>query len=637
MLGELDVVRTCALLHDIGKLECWAKRKPWSEHAFYTYKLIKDCLGEDIAVHAMRHHTGPSYADEYRPKNDIERIICLADNIASGADRPEEPVSGSFIPSPPIELTHVLSKDYIRRRLDSADLAFLSQKIASELGNLQEAFAEDSRAVYNKLFSILDNSDLRFVPADTRKPINDVSLWDHLKLTAAFATCIYLGGGWKGDNPANYRFALLSGDADRISSFINESLRLPDLNARSRLIQDAAAVAYRSLCNSLGPECVLFAGGGSFLALAPPNLADAALKNAKSGFEATTEGRVSITVSPPVVFSGDEFQKDFGRIWEACQHRMRLAKSRRIIIPKVAVDEGAEVCDVCGKDPWVRQDKLKILPVNAAPRHERLCEFCWLMREKGRDEKDKKVRLDDLKKESNFVACIRADGDDIGKLLSGKAFKERKKSTPSRISTLSNIIHRTCKEFDEIVKRFNGKCVFAGGDDLLAFVPGEVALATSREIALKFNEIMAKRCTISVGVVIFHFKLPVYAGLEAANMLLSKLKEGNKGKIAYTVVGSTGLTKQEIVNNIRIRTLDGISMTLNIINFLLKCEASSSNLWKIVSVAAENKVKAKALIRNLISKFKVPLYDGKLLLRYIDTEFFSDAFLLFNLLFKKRE
>ena len=626
MSNELDVVRTCALLHDIGKLECWAKRKPWSEHAFYTYKLVKDCLGEEIAAHAMRHHTGPYYPDEYRPKTDIERIICLADNIASGADRPEEPVSGSFIPSPPIELTHVLSKDYVRRRLDSADLAFLSQKIASELGNLQEAFAEDSRAVYNKLFSILDNSDLRFVPADTRKPINDVSLWDHLKLTAAFATCIYLGGGWKGDNPANYRFALLSGDADRISSFINESLRLPDLNARSRLIQDATAVAYRSLCSSLGPECVLFAGGGSFLALAPPNLADAALKDAKSGFESATEGRVSMTVSH-VVFGGDEFQKDFGKIWEACRRQMRLAKGRRILIPKIAIDEGAEVCDVCRKDHWVREDELKILAVDAAPRRERLCEFCWLLREKG-----KGIWLNDLKDESNFVACIRADGDDIGKVLAGKVFKEEgKASTPSRVSTLSGTIHRVCEvEFREIVERFGGKCVFAGGDDLLAFVPGRAALEASRAIAAKFSEMMAGKCTMSAGVSIFHYRLPVYVGVESAGVLLSKAKQEGKNRVAYAVIGGSGVTGSEL-EKVKSWEWDKLDIILRIVESMRRSDIASTQLRRVARIAAVNPVRAEAYIEHLMGKEVIDWKEGERLLSYLESGLLSEAFLFYNL------
>jgi HD superfamily phosphodiesterase len=123
---DLDVVRVSALLHDVGKLDCWANRKPWSEHVYYTYKFVRACLGEELAVYAMRHHVGSSYGEEYRPKTLVEKIVCLADNLASGADRRETPESGSYVPSPPVELTHLLNSDVVRRSMDSAELAYVS-------------------------------------------------------------------------------------------------------------------------------------------------------------------------------------------------------------------------------------------------------------------------------------------------------------------------------------------------------------------------------------------------------------------------------------------------------------------------------------------------------------------------------
>jgi len=188
---ELNVLRTCAILHDVGKLECWANRKPWSEHAYYTYKFAKACLGEKLATHAMRHHTGPSYSDDYRPQTDVEKAVCLADNLSSGADRREEPSRGPPTPSPPIKLTHILSKSKVRKSLEARDLAYISNGLSSKMGDLVREFIQQPKTTYLKIFGILNESDLRFVPADTREPINDVSLWDHLKLTAAFATCIW--------------------------------------------------------------------------------------------------------------------------------------------------------------------------------------------------------------------------------------------------------------------------------------------------------------------------------------------------------------------------------------------------------------------------------------------------------------
>ena len=634
-MNQLEVVRTCALLHDIGKLECWAQREILSEHTRYTYNFVRKCLGETLAEHARRHHIEPFYPEEDKPANEIEQILCLANNLAAGSEREWKSIDSISAPPLPIKLTHVFSNKVIRNELDEAKLTNLSQALAKRLEGLEKDFSENPKQCYFKIFGILEESGLHLVPAEASELMNDVSLWNHLKLTAAFATCIYLEGGWKGYNLQDYKFALLSGDADKISSFVNTSLRLPDLNARSNLIIKATNKVRDFLKDFLGPECIVFAAGGSFLAFCPPRLVDAALEGAKKSFEAVSDGRVSITVSH-VIMSGDELRRDFGKVWKESQRRMRLEKSKRLLVPEVEeeVEEGVEVCDVCRRRAWVKEDERKILRIDASPRPERLCDFCSKLREKG-----KGVWLNDLKGESNFVACIKADGDDIGRVLTGKIFDELgKASTPSRIETLSNIIHNTCeKEFRGIIKKFSKResVVYAGGDDLLAFVPGEAALKASKEIALKFREEMANKCTLSAGVAIFHYRLPVYAGLEAANLLMSKLKEGNKGKIAYAVIRSTGSTKSELMQSIRILTLEQLDTTLNIIRFLEKCEASASQLWKIISVAAKNEVKVKALVRNLIGKFKVPLNDGKILLQFLETGLFSDAFFLFNL-FKER-
>jgi CRISPR/Cas system-associated protein Cas10 (large subunit of type III CRISPR-Cas system) len=625
-LSELEVIRTCALLHDIGKLECWANRKPWSEHTFYTYKFVRNCLGEEIAVHAMRHHVGTSYSDEYRPRTEVEKIVCLADNLASGADRREEPNRGPFVPSPPIELTHVLSTETVRRKLEARDLAYLSQKISKDLDNLEGDFAENPKATYIKIFNILNESELSFVPADTRKPINDVSLWNHMKLTAAFATCIYLSGGWRGMEPKKYEFALLSGDADRISSFINESLRLPDLNARSKLIVEAVEKVREFLSDLLGPECILFAAGGSFLALCPLGLVKNALNEAKKSFEALSGGRLSITVSY-IATSGDEFQKTFGNLWEKSQQQMRLEKSKRFLVREIFLDEGVDACDVCRIRSWTKEDEHTVLPIDASPRYERLCDSCWKLREEG-----KGVWLNDLKDKSNFVACIRADGDDVGRVLAGKTFKElNKSSTPSRISTLSDIIHGTCeREFKKIVKGLGGRLVFAGGDDLLAFVPGMFALEASKTIALRFWEKMAGKCTMSAGVAIFQYKLPVYVGVEAAGYLLSKAKEEGKNKVAFAVIGGSGVTPNEL-EIVRPRSWEELDVILETVSFMRKSGFASSQLRRIASVATDNPEKAEVLIKYSMGRGAIDWYDGKKLLSYLKSGLLGDAFVIYNL------
>lgn len=625
------MVRVSALLHDVGKLECWANRKPWSEHAYYTYRFVRACLGGDIAIHAMRHHVGSSYSEEYRPKNLVEKIVCLADSLASGADRREVPESGSYLPSPPVELTHVLSSEVVRCAMDSARLAYISQTLLKALGNLEEAFQKDSTCTYRRIFDTFNNnSALRLVPADTRRPINDVSLWNHLKLTAAFATCIFLDG-YRGDNPADYRFALLSGDADRISSFINESLRLPDLNARSTLISEATEEAGEAVCRLLGPECLLYAAGGSFLAISPLKMADEVLESAKKVFEDKTHGRVTMTVSY-VVEDGARFKENYGKVWEAAQRIMRMQKSRRVSVPGVDLEEGLDACDVCGKAPAVRDDDQRVLPIDASPRPERLCDFCWEQREKG-----KGVWLNDVRQKTNFVACIRADGDNIGKALAGEKFKKQNKAcTPSRVATLSDVLQDVCEAFKGLMADFGGKYVFAEGDDMLAFVPGERGLEAVKAASQKFKDVMAGECTMSAGVAIFHYKLPVYVGVESAAYLLSKAKEDGKNRVSFAVIGGSGATLSQLAK-VKSWSWDELDTILEIAEFMQRGDVAASQLRRVASCLAEDlrrgagAERAKLLVKHQMGRETIDWRFGDKILSYIRKGLLLDAFSIYNM------
>ncbi|MGC8937077.1 MAG: Cas10/Cmr2 second palm domain-containing protein [Candidatus Methanomethylicaceae archaeon] len=620
--SQLDVIRTSALLHDIGKLECWANRCAWSEHTHFTYKFVAKILGEDLALHARRHHMGPSYAAIDRPQNDIERTISLADHLASGADRREEPSPGPALPTPPVEMMHALSKNVVVSRLRAADLAYISQDVAQKLGDLRGRFAEDPRGCYFEIFDTLSRVGLDRVPADTRRPINDVSLWDHMKLTAAFATCLHLTGS-KSFDPEDYEFALLSGDADRVSSFLNESMRLPDLNARSELIKKATETAADYIKCELGPECVVFASGGSVLALSPGNRSDSLLEGMKRRFEEVMSGLVTMTVTK-VLERGDRISKDFGAVWSRARSSMRAEKGRRLLIPKASVQEGTEVCDVCRRLPSEKEDPLRILTLDASPRFERLCSSCWDLRNKGRG-----VWLEDLKDRKNLVGCIRADGDGIGRVLGGSFFAELgKASTPSRISTVSGFLKGLCEErFPKIIESFSRRSgtVFAGGDDLLAFVPGEVALRAARELAREFKEGTAGTCTLSAGVTIMDCSLPVYAGLESSSQLLRRAKEEGKGRVAYDFIRGVGE-----VGGGRVRTWEELDEILRLVEFMGRGGVTSSQLRMIVAASVRDLDFAEALIKHQMGRRIIGWKEGEQLLSGLRNQLLADAFLIYK-------
>jgi len=143
---QLHILRTCAILHDIGKPRCWAKQRRWSDHINFTYDIVREALGEELAEVAKHHHTGQSYSLEDRPRTDIEKIICIADNLSSGADRREEPQHGTPLPRPPVHLTHVLSKGNVcRRETDSAGLEYATLEIVDKLTKLKVFFPKTQR------------------------------------------------------------------------------------------------------------------------------------------------------------------------------------------------------------------------------------------------------------------------------------------------------------------------------------------------------------------------------------------------------------------------------------------------------------------------------------------------------------
>lgn len=621
-------MRVCALLHDVGKPECWANRKPWSEHIHWTYKIVRECLGEEFAQISMRHHTGMAYPSEYHPKSELEKIICLADNFSSGADRREEPEPGAPHPKPPICLTHVLSDgSIVRSSYGEAELAYVSNVLRREMKKIGASFSIYPKETYLKIFEFLRSSKLCEIPADTRRPVNDVSLWSHLKLTAAFATCIWMNGGFKGEDYRKYEFAILSGDADRVSRYINVSRRLPDLNARSERIKMATKASAEVLSNMLGPECVLYSAGGGFVALSPKGVAGEVLAKAKEAFENSMEGQVTMSVSQ-VVVSGEEVVEDFGLVWEKARREMHAAKNKREVFISNPVEEDVEVCDVCHLNPWVYEDKLKVLPT-VPPRHERLCEVCWRLRREG-----KGIELDSLKKETNFVALIKADGDDIGKVLRGDVFaKFGKTNTPSRLSTLSDLIGDACEsKLGDVVRKFKGECVFAGGDDVLAFVPGEKALEASKTIAETFKNEMAGECSMSAGLAVFRYDLPVYVGLEVASHLLRKAKRDGKNKVAYAIIGGSGVTASELEKCVRSRTWDELDELLNIVKFIGEGGVASSQIKRIAKLASKEPVKAEVLIKYLVGRGIIGWKDGEKLLAFLKTGLLSEASLLHNLL-----
>jgi len=112
-----------------------------------------------------------------------------------------------------------------------------------------------------------------------------------------------------------------------------------------------------------------------------------------------------------------------------------------------------------------------------------------------------------------YYAILVADGDRMGKVISNIKSPERHKIFSATLAAFAGEA-RTIVEND----KHRGVMVFAGGEDILAFLPVDTCIAAARELHTKFGELLKKNdfkdndgkpATLSVGIAIGHSKDPL--------------------------------------------------------------------------------------------------------------------------------
>ena len=168
--------------------------------------------------------------------------------------------------------------------------------------------------------------------------------------------------------------------------------------------------------------------------------------------------------------------------------------------------------------------------------------------------KDKKM-LDDAKeqlkelykkygKPKKYYALLMLDGDHMGRWLSGEFLADEEKNKlkdfhKKMSKELGNYAAKVDGEENEngIITDLNGKLVYAGGDDVLAFVNLEYLLdvmSDLRKAFPKFEELGFKvksdrKSSASAGVVIAHYKIPLSEVLKWARKMEHEAKDKDKG------------------------------------------------------------------------------------------------------------
>ena len=139
-----------------------------------------------------------------------------------------------------------------------------------------------------------------------------------------------------------------------------------------------------------------------------------------------------------------------------------------------------------------------------------------------------------------YLAFLCADGDRMGATLSGM-------KSPDEHRKFSGELSKFAKQARDIVKEEHGVCVYAGGDDVMAFLPLDTALNCARRLRNAFHELMGgfgdpkRPPSLSVGLSIAHAMEDLELLLEYGRKAETAAKRGADGKAAEREEDRNGL------------------------------------------------------------------------------------------------
>lgn len=200
-----------ALLHDIGKV-IYRQGDDRRKHSQSGYDFLKEDVqaqecDKDI-LDCVRYHHVDALKGAKLNQDALAYIVYIADNIASAADRRQNDSSdtGFEISMPLQSVFNILNnnqeeKYYEPKTLDPEDginypgsekkkfdRSYYTKVRTNLINNLSGL--EWTQEYINSLLEVLE-ANLSYVPSSTAKnEMADISLYDHLKLTAAVSSCI---------------------------------------------------------------------------------------------------------------------------------------------------------------------------------------------------------------------------------------------------------------------------------------------------------------------------------------------------------------------------------------------------------------------------------------------------------------
>jgi len=144
---------------------------------------------------------------------------------------------------------------------------------------------------------------------------------------------------------------------------------------------------------------------------------------------------------------------------------------------------------------------------------------------------------------SHYYAVITADGDQMGQKIKHEATEK-----PENIKEISEKLYHFFTEGDDIQKLtnegFGGELIYAGGDDILAFMPVKCVHGTVMDymgvLNQRFRRIVGEDVSLSFGVSIVYCKYPLRDAIKMSFDLLHAAKSTAKNSVALKVTKHSG-------------------------------------------------------------------------------------------------
>lgn len=305
-----EIVEKAALLHDIGKVLLRAKPGKGTHEVRgieFLSPYVGDTVEEQALLRAIGHHHQTALKELQPPIDDLSYLIYEADNMAAGTDRRKNEAGGfGFAANKTLENIFNIfgetrgkaSSFYVRPLLDKEGMSYPEERTILASSAVYQQLVDILRKEFQQytlsgmtvqdVLQVLEKT-MSYVPSSTATDeVADISLYDHLKITAAYAVCMsmyFQAQGIRdykswcyGNKQKKLRetpmYLLVSGDISGIQDFIYtipSKGALKSLRGRSFYLDFLLEHIVDEILQAVGVSrsCLLYTGGGHFYMLLP--------------------------------------------------------------------------------------------------------------------------------------------------------------------------------------------------------------------------------------------------------------------------------------------------------------------------------------------------------------------------------